>query len=69
MSSRETDDTTPQRKLLPMREVERLYIDEVLEQTQGNRTEAAQMLGFDRKTLYRKLLCYNIHSADGRGAV
>jgi two-component system response regulator HydG len=42
-------------ELLPMDEVERRYILRVLEAVGGNRTQAARILGFDRKTLYRKL--------------
>lgn len=41
--------------LLPMEEIERRYIRHVLKATHGNRTQTAQILGFDRKTLYRKL--------------
>ena len=41
--------------LLPMQEVERRYIQRVLEAVGGNKTLAAQVLGFDRRTLYRKL--------------
>ena len=42
-------------ELLPMEDVERRYIQHVLKVTHGNRTQTAQILGFDRKTLYRKL--------------
>lgn len=42
-------------ELLKMEEVERRYIRHVLKVARGNRTLAAQVLGFDRKTLYRKL--------------
>jgi DNA-binding NtrC family response regulator len=38
-----------------MEEVERRYIRHVLGVTRRNRTLSAQILGFDRKTLYRKL--------------
>ncbi|MBW6511656.1 MAG: sigma-54 dependent transcriptional regulator [Desulfuromonadaceae bacterium] len=41
--------------LLPLAEIERRYIDQVIEQVGGNRTLAARILGVDRKTLYRKL--------------
>jgi two-component system response regulator HydG len=41
--------------LLSMDEVERRYILRVLEAVGGNKTQAAEVLGFDRKTLYRKL--------------
>lgn len=36
------------------------YIHWVLKQTQGNRTQAAQILGIDRVSLWRKLKKYNI---------
>lgn len=39
----------------PMEEVERFYIVRALELTQGNREEAANMLGIGERTLYRKL--------------
>ncbi len=41
--------------ILPLDEMERRYIHQVLEQLDGNRTLAAKLLGVDRKTLYRKL--------------
>jgi two-component system response regulator HydG len=44
--------------LLPLEEVEQRYILRVLEALKGNRTVAAQVLGLDRKTLYRKLIRY-----------
>jgi two-component system response regulator HydG len=40
---------------LPMHEVEKRYILRVLEAVGGNKTSAAQILGFDRRTMYRKL--------------
>ncbi|MGA7742740.1 MAG: sigma-54 dependent transcriptional regulator [Polyangia bacterium] len=46
------DDTA---HLASMEEVERRYILRVLEAAGGQRTKAAQILGLDRKTLYRKL--------------
>jgi two-component system, NtrC family, response regulator AtoC len=42
-------------ELLPMQEVERRYIQRVLKSVSGNKTQAAKVLGFDRRTLYRKL--------------
>jgi two-component system response regulator HydG len=45
-------------ELVPLVEVERRYILHVLEAVGGNRTLAAQVLGLDRKTLYRKLTVY-----------
>ena len=45
-------------ELVPMEEVERRYILRVMEAVAGNKTLAARILGFDRKTLYRKLERY-----------
>ncbi|HEY2510463.1 MAG TPA: sigma-54 dependent transcriptional regulator [Polyangiaceae bacterium] len=42
-------------ELVPMEEVERRYVRRVLEAVGGNKTAAARILGFERKTLYRKL--------------
>jgi DNA-binding NtrC family response regulator len=42
-------------EFLPMHEVEKRYILRVLEAVGGNKTAAAQILGFDRRTMYRKL--------------
>jgi DNA-binding NtrC family response regulator len=43
-----------------LRELEREYIQRVLEDANGNKTEAAKILGVDRTTLYRKLEEYKI---------
>jgi DNA-binding NtrC family response regulator len=43
---------------MTLRELERRYILEVLHQTEGNKSRAAEVLGLDRKTLYRKLREY-----------
>jgi two-component system response regulator HydG len=48
-------DTDDPSDFLPMEEVERRYVLRVLEAVGGNKTTAAQILGFDRRTLYRKL--------------
>ena len=40
---------------LTLAELEREYIERVLQDEGGNKTRAAQRLGLDRKTLYRKL--------------
>jgi DNA-binding NtrC family response regulator len=42
-------------QLPTMDEVERRYIQRVLDAVQGNKAVAARVLGFDRRTLYRKL--------------
>lgn len=46
------DDPT---ELVPLEEIERRYIDHVLRAVDNNQTQAAKLLGVDRKTLYRKL--------------
>jgi DNA-binding NtrC family response regulator len=40
---------------LSLRDLEKEYVKEVLRQAGGNKTRAAEILGMDRKTLYRKL--------------
>jgi DNA-binding NtrC family response regulator len=42
------------RRQLSLREVEDLYIDEVMATAGGNKVHAARVLGIDRKTLYRR---------------
>ena len=39
---------------LSLREIENLYIGQILELTGGNKVQAAKILGIDRKTLYRR---------------
>jgi DNA-binding NtrC family response regulator len=50
-------------ELVPLEEVEKRYILRVLEAVGGNKTLAAQVLGLDRKTLYRKLDRYGADRA------
>jgi two-component system, NtrC family, response regulator AtoC len=40
---------------LTLSDLERAYIQQILDEERGNKTRAAQRLGLDRKTLYRKL--------------
>jgi DNA-binding NtrC family response regulator len=47
-------------ELAPLEEVERRYILRVLEAAGGNKSLAAQTLGLNRKTLYRKLAAYGV---------
>ena len=42
-------------RTLPLHEMEMEYIRKIMEKTGGNKYQAAQILGIDRKTLYRKL--------------
>jgi two-component system response regulator AtoC len=51
-------------ELVPMEEVERRYVLRVLDAVGGSRTRAAKVLGFDRKTLYRKLERYGVTGDD-----
>lgn len=53
------------RELVTMDEVERRYVLRVLEATGGNKKAAAKVLGFDRRTLYRKLERWGMPT-DGR---
>lgn len=50
---------------MTLRELEREYILEMLRRTQGNKSRAAELLGLDRKTLYRKLDEYRNDGAPG----
>lgn len=43
------------RRGLSLHDVESAYVDAVLRVTKGNRSEAAKLLGIDRRTLYRRL--------------
>jgi two-component system response regulator RegA len=42
-------------QIVPIDELERRYIHLVMEAVDGNKTQAAKLLGLDRTTLYRKL--------------
>ncbi len=55
-----TEDPTD---LVTMEEVERRYIQRVMEAVGQNKTQAAKVLGFDRTTLYRKLERYKLGGA------
>jgi len=54
-------------ELVALEEIERRYILRVLEAVHGNKSRAAQVLGLDRKTLYRRLERYGAIS-DGEQA-
>jgi DNA-binding protein Fis len=51
-------DDTSNVGLITVDELERRYIERVLAITAGNKSRAAQILGFDRRTLYRKIERY-----------
>lgn len=50
-------------ELSTMDEIERRYVLRVFETTSGNKSLAAKILGFNRKTLYRKLRRYGVLAA------
>ncbi|MBP7864472.1 MAG: sigma-54-dependent Fis family transcriptional regulator [Acidobacteria bacterium] len=50
--------------LLPLDEVERIYILHVLKEVEGNKSMAARVLGLDRKTLRLKLKQYGYDAED-----
>ncbi len=45
----------PKEELLPLKEIEKRYIQKVLNATNNNKTKAADILGIDRKTIREKL--------------
>jgi DNA-binding protein Fis len=46
--------------LIPLNEVEKNHIRRVMDSVDGNRSQAAGILGIGRKTLYRKLKEYGL---------
>jgi two-component system response regulator HydG len=53
-----------------LEELERQYIATILRETRWRRIQAAQILGIDRRTLYRKIRTYGLQptTPDGGGA-
>lgn len=45
---------------LELKDIEKLYIKKVLEENSWNKLKVAQILGIDRKTLYKKIKEYNL---------
>jgi DNA-binding NtrC family response regulator len=45
---------------MPLSEIEKRYIMKVLQRTNWHQSKAAEILGIDRKTLYRKIKEYNL---------
>jgi DNA-binding NtrC family response regulator len=54
-----TDEVQTDDQFITLDDLEKRYILRVVEALNGNRSLAAQTLGLDRKTLYRKLLLYS----------
>ena len=54
--------------LPPLDEVERRYLLHVLDEVKGNRTRAAEVLGIDRRTLYRMAERFGIDLKDEPGS-
>ncbi|MFN0119239.1 MAG: sigma-54-dependent transcriptional regulator [Blastocatellia bacterium] len=52
---------------ITLREMERAYILETMRKTGGNKSRAAEILGLDRKTLYRKLDEYAAEGISNNG--
>ena len=53
--TRTVTETVNASSILPIDEVERRYVEQVLETLGDNKASAARLLGMDRRTLYRKL--------------
>ena len=53
--------------LPPLDEIERRYLLHVLESVAGNRTKAAEIMGIDRRTLYRMAERFGLDLKDGDG--
>jgi transcriptional regulator with GAF, ATPase, and Fis domain len=51
-------------ELVSLEEIERRYLLHVLEAVEGNRTRAAEVLGIDRRTLYRMAERFGIRLSD-----
>jgi two-component system response regulator HydG len=49
-----------------MEEIEKRYIERVMREVGGNKAQAARILGYDRKRLYRKLKRYDISAEEPR---
>src|SRR5207248_4079118 len=58
--SRPPDPATPFDDLPTLDEMERRYLKHVLERAGGNRTRAAEILGINRRTLYRMALRFGL---------
>jgi len=63
-SARISFDTDDLSSLITLEELEKRYVLGVLHAVGGNKTAAARILGFDRRTLYRKLERFNVDIDD-----
>jgi len=63
-SSRMTIADVDSEHMLTLDQLEKRYIERVLKAAQGNKTQAARLLGVDRRTLYRKLERYEGGASD-----
>ncbi len=53
-----SDENSNFKDLISINQLEEQYIEFILKKVDGNKKRAAEILGFDRKTLYRKLASY-----------
>lgn len=53
--------------IVSLEDLERWFIQITLASFEGDKTKAARQLGIDRRTLYRKLSAWGIHSPPKRG--
>lgn len=58
--TQQSDSATTEVPLIPLTELEKRHIRRVMEWVDGNRSQAAGILGIGRKTLYRKLKEYEL---------
>ena len=58
-TSESTDNPFSNIDNLGLKEIEKLYIKKTLEENNWNKLKVAQILGIDRKTLYKKIKEYN----------
>jgi len=58
-----------ERRFVPLREVEKLYIERVLSEVRGNQRRASKILGISRWSLARRLRKHGLHAPTMRTAV
>ncbi len=67
MRNMRTKITPEQVKPLTLHELEAEHLSDVLEFTGGNKSQAAQLLGIERRTLYRMLARHEAKAMAGEG--